>query len=84
MPFDAGLLKITPEELRQKLDKAGYDVSAIDGLGETIGVDLYPILAAWAPITAGLLIENANVIPLPIPKRIPWWKRVWKWIITYV
>ncbi len=78
MPFDAQSLSISPEELRRRLDRAGYDVDTIDDLSQTIGVDLYPILAAWAPITAGLLFENTSIVPI-IPRRLPWWKRLWRW-----
>jgi hypothetical protein len=84
MPFDADdhNTKISAAELRRRLSLSGYDTDAIVDLSRALRLDLFEILAAWAPITAGLLHQSAEIIPMPPPKRLPWWRRLWRWFVA--
>lgn len=62
-------MSLNAAEVRRRLDAAGYDVPQIEGLGTTLGLDLFEFLAAWAPI----LVDE---VPSP---PAPWWKRFWRW-----
>jgi len=69
-------MSLDAAEVRRRLDAAGYDVARIEGLGETLGLDLFGFLAAWAPI----LIEEQAAQPQPPPPQAAWWRRLWRWM----
>lgn len=64
------VLAMTGLEMRRGLDAAGYDLDQIDQLGQTLGLDLPALLAAWTP--AILQITTP-------PQRPNWWRRFLAW-----
>jgi hypothetical protein len=70
-------MSLDAAEVRRRLDAAGYDVARIEGLGETLGLDLFSFLAAWSP----LVFDQELNQPLPPPLAKPaWWLRLWRWM----
>lgn len=63
---------ISAGELRRRLVASGYDVGQVDKLGQTLGVDLLPILAGWAPVLVDMMRPWQ-------PRRRRWWQW-WQWI----
>ena len=65
---------ISAEDLRQRLDSAGYDIPQLERLGRALNVDLLAILAGWAHITAEMLIPPAEEVKPSI------WRRIWRYL----
>ncbi len=64
-------MSLDAAEVRRRLDAAGYDVPRIEGLSETLGLDLFEFLAAWVPA-----LEEPKPVP---PAKPTWWIRFWRW-----
>jgi len=71
---------LSPEELRRKLDNAGYDLPQIDVLGAALKIDLVAILAGWAPVLARLADDLPPSLAPPPLLRLPWYRRFAHWI----
>ena len=68
---------ISEAELRRRLDAEGYDIPALERLGQSMGIDLLAILAGWAHILAEVVVHPAAEPP---PVRQGFWKRVWRFL----
>ena len=69
-------MSLDAAEVRRRLDAAGYDVARIEGLSETLGLDLFDFLAAWTP----LVFDEGAMQPEPPPAKPAWWTRLWRWM----
>jgi hypothetical protein len=60
---------MTGLELRRRLDEAGYDLDAIDQVGNELHIDLTEVLAAWTP----------TILQITQGDKLSWWRRFLKW-----